>query len=116
MYLHEHIGTSEGDYPMVGVIPGTAQMTGKLQNFGYVTLTAQQEGLLGPKGTQTRAHEFHYASSDDPGCGMEAQKPNGRTWPCVHVRDTLYAGYPHLYFRSNPELAANFVRKCASMR
>ncbi|MDR3766418.1 MAG: cobyrinate a,c-diamide synthase [Butyricicoccus sp.] len=116
MYLHEHIDTSEGVYPMVGVIPGTSRMTGKLQNFGYVTLTAQQDGLLGPKGMQTRAHEFHYATSDDPGCGMEAKKPNGRAWPCVHVRDTLYAGYPHLYFRSNPEMAANFVRKCASMR
>lgn len=116
MYLHEHIGTSEGNYPMVGVIPGTARMTGKLQNFGYVTLTVQQDGLLGPKRTRTRAHEFHYAASDDAGSGMEAKKPNGRAWPCVHVRDTLYAGYPHLYFRSNPELAANFVRKCASMR
>ena len=116
MYLHEHIGTSEGNYSMVGVIPGTARMTGKLQNFGYVTLTVQQDGLLGPKRTRTRAHEFHYAASDDAGSGMEAKKPNGRAWPCVHVRDTLYAGYPHLYFRSNPELAANFVRKCASMR
>lgn len=118
MYLHEHMaaGKAEHAQPMVGIIPGTAQLTGKLQTFGYVTLTAQQDGLLCRAGEQIRAHEFHYAVSDDAGSAFRAEKPNGKTWSCVHMTDNLYAGYPHLYFRANRTFAENFVRRCAAMR
>ncbi len=115
LYLHERLSDGQESYPMAGVIPGEGTLTGRLQNFGYVTLTARRGGLLGPAGASIRAHEFHYARSDDPGDGFTAQKPNGRSWPCVHVRDTLYAGYPHLYFGSNPQFAARFVRKCSEV-
>lgn len=118
MYLHEHMaaGKAEHAQPMVGIIPGTARLTGKLQTFGYVTLTAQQDGLLCRAGEQIRAHEFHYAVSDDAGSAFRAEKPNGKTWSCVYMTDTMYAGYPHLYFRANRTFAENFVRRCAAMR
>ena len=64
-------------------------------------------------GEQIRAHEFHYAASSDAGMDFDAKKPNGRAWACVHASDTLYAGFPHLYFRANPAFAKNFVRRCA---
>lgn len=115
MYLHEYIADGERAHAMVGAVPGTAKLTGRLQNFGYVTLTARQDGLLCRAGEQIRAHEFHYAVSDDAGSAFRAEKPNGKAWPCVHMTDSLYAGYPHLYFRANQAFVENFVRKCAKM-
>ena len=101
---------------MAGITPGTARLTGKLQQFGYVTLTAQRDTMLARRGESIRAHEFHYAASQDAGDAFAAVKPNGRQWPCVHGSDTLYAGYPHLYFRANPAFAARFVQTCAEKR
>ena len=111
-YLHQ---TLDGR-PMAGALPLHARMTDRLQPFGYVTLTAARDNLLGRTGASIRAHTFHYGVSDDEGDAFHAQKPNGRGWPCGCATDTLYAGYPHLYFRSNPAFAANFVRKCAGLR
>lgn len=111
-YLHERFDGQE----MAGVLPIRGAMTNKLQPFGYVTLTAAQDNLLCAAGASIRAHAFHYGVSDDEGRSFRAEKPNGRAWACVHASDTLYAGYPHLYFGSNNVFAANFVRKCAEMR
>ena len=109
LYLHRALDGAE----MAGVLDADAKLTKKLQPFGYVTLTARQDNLLCRAGEQTRAHAFHYAVSSDEGTDFDAQKPNGRAWACVHASDTLYAGFPHLYFRANPAFAAQFVRRCA---
>ena len=109
LYLHRTLGGAE----MAGVIDANAHLTQKLQPFGYVTLTARRNNLLCRAGEQIRAHEFHYAASSDAGMDFDAKKPNGRAWACVHASDTLYAGFPHLYFRANPAFAKNFVRRCA---
>ena len=93
-----------------------AHMTGRLQPFGYVTLTAARDNLLCRAGERIRAHEFHYAQSGDNGAAFRAEKPNGRAWDCVHATETLYAGFPHLYLRANPAFAQNFVRACAQKR
>ncbi|MFR3785966.1 MAG: cobyrinate a,c-diamide synthase [Agathobaculum desmolans] len=111
-YLHRTLN----GYPMAGVLPLDAHISDRLQPFGYVELTAAQDNLLCRKGERIRAHEFHYGVSSDAGDGFIACKPNGRTWPCAYVTDTLYAGYPHLYFGSNPDFAGNFVQKCAAWR
>ena len=102
--------------PMAGVLPTAARMTRKLQPFGYVTLTARKDNLLCAAGEQFPAHEFHYAQAVDNGADFRAVKPNGRAWDGGFASDTLYAGFPHLYFRAKPEIAANFVRKCAAWR
>ena len=91
-------------------------MTKKLQPFGYVTLTAGRDNMLCRAGDSIRAHEFHYAQSGAGGSAFRAQKPNGRAWDCVHVSETLYAGFPHLYFRANPAFAQSFVRACVQGR
>ena len=101
---------------MAGVIDADARMTGRLQPFGYVTLTAARDNLLCRAGERIRAHEFHYAQSGDNGTVFRAEKPNGRAWDCVHATETLYAGFPHLYLRANPAFAQNFVRACAQKR
>lgn len=109
LYLHRTLDGAE----MVGAIDADAHLTKKLQPFGYVTLTARRDNLLCRAGEQTRAHVFHYAVSGDEGADFDAQKPNGRAWACIHANDTLYVGFPHLYFRANQDFAASFVRRSA---
>lgn len=85
---------------MAGVLPTSAHMTHRLQPFGYVTLTANSDNLLCEAGGQFPVHEFHYAQAVDNGTDFRAVKPNGRAWDCGFASDTLYAGFPHLYFRA----------------
>ena len=108
LYLHEHLEGAE----MVGVVRGNAVLTKKLQPFGYVTLTAQDDNMLSACRGQIRAHEFHYAKSENAGHDFVAEKPNGRKWPCVHATKSLYAGFPHLFFRANIDFSEKFVRTC----
>ena len=111
LYLHEKLEDTNGrDWPMVGVIPGRAWNTGKLGRFGYVTLTARNDGLLCGAGEQLPAHEFHYWDSQHPGDRFRAQKPlSNRGWDCGIHTPALYAGFPHFHFWAQPHMARNFV-------
>ncbi len=63
-----------------------------------------------------RGHEFHYWDSTDPGTALLAEKPlSSRNWACMHVNDRMIAGFPHLYYRSDPNWILNFLngRACA---
>ena len=112
LYLHQEMTGEDGTFPMVGVIPGGCRNTGKLRRFGYVTLTAKHDNLLCGAGESIRAHEFHYFESDSNGAEFHAEKPvTGRGWECIHATNTLFAGFPHLYFPANPEFARRFVRR-----
>ena len=115
LYLHEHLQDSEGvDQPLVGVFSWSARNTGKLGRFGYVTLTAQKDGLLCRAGEGFPAHEFHYWDSERPGADLHAQKPgSSRSWDCAWHTPTLYAGFPHFHFRACLEAARRFVSACA---
>ncbi|HWR23798.1 MAG TPA: cobyrinate a,c-diamide synthase [Feifaniaceae bacterium] len=107
LYLHDSLD----GFPVAGVIPAKAYKTEKLQRFGYVTLTAKQGNLLCEAGESIRAHEFHYDESEFCGGAFTAQKPNGRAWDCIHASESLWAGFPHLYFPANASFAERFVRK-----
>lgn len=108
LYLHQ---TLDGE-PMCNVIPKAAYKTKHLQRFGYITITAKHDNLLCKAGDAIRSHEFHYCESEDPGNSFMAQKA-GRdiNYACIHATDTLYAGFPHLYFPANIEFAKQFIRK-----
>ncbi|MCC8067724.1 MAG: cobyrinic acid a,c-diamide synthase [Clostridiales bacterium] len=68
-----------------------------------------RNGFLRP-GESIRAHEFHYFDSTDPGDAYTAKKPTGkRTWNCIHTTDHSAAGYPHLYYWSDPGFASRFL-------
>ncbi len=108
MYLTERIG----DAPMAGALPGGCEDRRRLTRFGYATLRTERKSLLFEAGGSIRGHEFHHWDAERPGDGLEAVKPTGQRWRCAWVSDTLYAGYPHLYFYSNPGSAERFVRKC----
>ena len=116
MALHEAMEDSQGNlWPMAGLIAGSCRRQKKLGRFGYIQLEARQDTMLCSRGEAIRAHEFHYWDSDDCGQSCMAQKPvSGRQWPCVHGGPRLFAGYPHLYFYSNPRFAAGFVQAAAA--
>ncbi len=114
LYLHRTLETADGErFPMVGAVDGEAFKTDKLQRFGYVELTALRDNLLCKTHEVFRSHEFHYWDSTCPGDDFTAVKTDGTRWLCGISTDTLYAGFPHLYFYSYPEIGVNFAKKCA---
>ncbi len=114
LYLHRKLEDTDGRfYPMAGVLDAKAYRTEKLSRFGYVTLAAEEDQLLGKAGTQIRGHEFHYWDSESCGESFHARKPAGRReWDCVHGTNTLYAGFPHLFYYSNLQVPHAFLRSC----
>lgn len=114
LYLHRELEGQDGVfYPMAGVLDAKAYRTDRLGRFGYITLTAEEDQLLGKAGMEIRGHEFHYWDSEQCGNSFHAKKPVGkREWDCVNSSKSLYAGFPHLFFWSNPEAAYEFLKKC----
>lgn len=115
MYLHETMEDMEGNaHKMVGVIPGGAYRTPKLNHrFGYISLSQGVEGVFGQDVGEIPAHEFHYF--DSPNCGTDylAKKPaSSRSWECMHSNDRMFAGFPHFHYYGNPRVAKAFLEKC----
>ena len=108
MYLCKDIAGRQ----MCGLFDTSVHSTGKLTRFGYAEIRSEQDSLLFGSGDVVKGHEFHYWDADDPGDALLAEKPNGKSWRCGYVSDSLYAGYPHLYLPSCPGAAERFVDKC----
>ena len=109
--------SSKSLYQMCGVLPGTCRMTDRLVRFGYIELEKKdgETGTAGylQDGHHIRGHEFHYFDSTENGRECTAWKPGRkRSWDCMVVQGNIMAGFPHLYYRSDPDFAAAFVEKC----
>lgn len=115
MYLHDIMEDMDRkEWKMTGVLEGKAYRTEKLGRFGYIELELA-EGLknMQDQKERIRGHEFHYFDSTNCGESCIARKPlQGRNWKCMHRRENLLAGFPHLYYCSNPEIALKFCLKC----
>ncbi|MDH7510524.1 MAG: cobyrinate a,c-diamide synthase [Methanolinea sp.] len=61
LYLCESLGV-ERTFPMAGVLPAAAEMTGKLQALDYVSGVWSGGAPLAPSGSSMRGHEFHYSA------------------------------------------------------
>ena len=115
MYLHERVEDSDGVMrDMCGFLRGEVRNTGKLTRFGYAEFTSC-EGML-PAGTRVKGHEFHYWDSSDPGSDWSARKPSGREYGCIRDSGSVVAGFPHLYYYSNPGVPAAFIRRAVGYR
>lgn len=114
MYLHERMqGKDEEWYEMVGAIEGECFKTNRLVRFGYVTLTANEQTNYSDKEEVIRGHEFHYWDSTNTGVGYTATKTSSAlSYPTIHAKENLLAGYPHLYYPNNPKLAERFLKMC----
>lgn len=96
---------------MVGVIAADAADRRRKGRFGYIEATLTKDCLLGRKGDSFRAHEFHYWESLADCADLDVYKPgNGSSWREGLCTDTLYAGFPHLYFYGSPAVGERFVR------
>lgn len=111
MYLHQNMeDMEEKSWPMAGVIDGDAYRTKKLGRFGYIELEPAE---VGKAGYTLKGHEFHYFDSTSCGESYVAKKPlSTRSWRCIHETETLMAGFPHLYYASNPGFLLEFLKKC----
>ena len=118
LYLHKKLEAPDKKvYPMAGVIDGTGYNAGRLQRFGYMTLTAGRNTMLADKGKSFSAHEFHYWNSDCKGDTYSVTKASdGSVEIEGYGSDTLYAGFPHIYFPGNKEAARRFIKTCRCYR
>ncbi len=112
MYLHERMEDSEGvSRKLVGAIKGEVVNKGKLTRFGYVTLSSDNPDSVIAGGA--KGHEFHYWDSSNCGESWQAVKTSGKKYGAGHDDGRLAAGFPHLYYYSNPDVAYRFVKKCS---
>ena len=115
MYLNNEVEDSEGKFwKMVGVIDAKVSNKGRLSRFGYIEIHPKGRSKILPAGCVVRGHEFHYWDSEDCGEDCEAVKSsNGRKYDCIHCSGNLVAGFPHIYYYSNPDIAYYFLKFCS---
>ncbi|MBF0280002.1 MAG: cobyrinate a,c-diamide synthase [SAR324 cluster bacterium] len=106
MILSEELITQAGKrFPMVGVVPGSVQMTPHLNNFGYCFCTPGDSSNVE---ASWRGHEFHYSL-------WSAEETKANLWQVTKkyrkIKRTegfrhqgLHASYVHLYFPTAPEV------------
>ena len=118
MYLQQRLEDGDGVMRrMAGALEGECRMAGRSRRFGYITLTARRRQMLGDDIGDIRGHEYHYYESDRCGDAFEARKGAGdRRWTCVQGTERLIAGFPHLYYYSNPKVPARFLEACEAYR
>lgn len=112
LYLLDEIeDENDQSYKMAGVIKGKAYYDPKeaRKRFGYITLEYGGRSIKG--------HEFHYFDTDNNGNCAIAKKPDGsKEWKCMHIKDNIIAGFPHIYYPSDPKFAEAFIEKALSYR
>lgn len=68
MVLGESLTDANGQtHRMTGLLSHSTSFAKRQMNLGYRRAALIENGLLGPRGTVIRGHEFHYASVSDPG-------------------------------------------------
>ncbi len=109
-----YLGSSIGGFKMCDVIKMESVMTEKLQNFGYVKLSADEDSVLIKKGEEVSAHEFHYSTCNlkENEKALTAIKKSGKKWRAAYIKQNLFALYPHIHFAGCPNVAKRFVAAC----
>ena len=108
MYLTKSIKTLDGEtYPMVGYLDADAEMTKRLQRFGYVHVACQ--------GLDIKCHEFHRSKliHEQVTYHYQVQRYRDgeliREYTCGAVKGNTLAGYPHVHFLSQPDFINNVL-------
>ncbi len=67
-----------------------------------------------PPGEQIAGHEYHYFDCANNGKNYHGRKPSSsREWDCMQGGERYAAGFPHLYYYSNPGFVVNFLQMCS---
>ena len=121
MYLSDRLIDFEGkSWPMVGSIPQTVKMSGRLV-LGYRRAIATHQGPLLKQGQVVTGHEFHRSTVVEALTqpAYKAQRYWGETDSAVlegYRRPSLHASYVHLHWGHRPEIAQHFIQQCAKAR
>ena len=98
---------------MLSILPLKMEMTNKLVDFGYVTVTFTQDCLLGPRGTTIRGHSFHYSricSDNEVTTSYQVDfSLSGKQQREGFTSGKVLASYVHLHFGANPAVAQHFA-------
>jgi cobyrinic acid a,c-diamide synthase len=118
MYLSEAIRTLDGRrHPLVGLIPGEAVMSPRLEALGYVEVETQTSTCLGGPGLRFRGHQFRYSRlttlPGEPAYRVRRRR-GGETFAEGHGQGNVLGSYVHAHWASNPSVAEGFVRSCCS--
>jgi cobyrinic acid a,c-diamide synthase len=117
MYLSSGIRTLDATlHPMVGVLPGHAEMRDRLVALGYVEIETQDATLLGGPGLRFRGHQFRYSelrltAEVDHVYTVRRRRGGEVTREGYRVGSTL-ATYVHAHWASNPLAARGLVAAC----
>lgn len=116
MLLSRGIRTRDGRlHPMVGIIPGEAEMKDRLQALGYVEVETQEATILGAPGLRFRGHQFRYSDfhlqSELP-CAYSVRRRRGEVLREGYRVGSTLASYVHAHWASNPLAAQGFVQAC----
>jgi len=110
MYVCRELVDASGTcFPMLDLLPARTVMQSRRAALGYVSLRTTRPSPLGPGGTTARGHEFHYSRLEPLGplsYAGELDHGRGELRPDGIIEENLWAGYAHLHFGSNPEIAA----------
>ena len=91
------------EHAMLGLMPGTARMAGKLSALGLQSLRTDAGEL--------RGHTYHHSLLETPlAPAAHARRLAGSPSEPVFVEGRLVASYFHGYFPSAPALAAAIFR------
>jgi cobyrinic acid a,c-diamide synthase len=118
MYLcNRIISISGASESMVGWFDASCQMTEKLNRFGYIKVTLQENKLFPTLKQEIRAHEFHHSKilnySEPYLFSIKKKTLTGiKEWQCGLKKMNGVAGYPHFHFYSSPELLLGFLDLC----
>jgi cobyrinic acid a,c-diamide synthase len=116
LYLQKSLEDKNGEKAdMAGIFDGEGFYAGRLTRFGYVELESRKSGLLGNAGEIIKGHEFHHFDCTENGSDFIAHKHKSKKedYCCMIHTDTIAAGFPHLYYYSNPDAVYNFLEKAA---
>lgn len=110
MYLMENIDGFE----TVGFFNGCAEMTDRLQNFGYASLEVTDNNHIFKKGLKINCHEFHKScveSREKKIYSLTKELYDGSTkkWKCGYLKKNTIGGYAHVHFFSNMSFINSMV-------
>lgn len=118
MYLCHAIRTRDGSrHEMLGLLPGEAVMSDKLEALGYVEGELDAATILGAPGLRFRGHQFRYSRLEgaEPAATSYRlrKRRGGEAFVEGYRAGSVLGSYVHVHWASNPLLADAFVASCA---
>jgi cobyrinic acid a,c-diamide synthase len=118
MYLVQRLRTLDGaSHAMVGLLPGEAVLSPRLEALGYVEVETQAPTILGPAGLRFRGHQFRYSRLEGAATTGLAysvrRRRGGEAFREGHAAGSVLGSYVHAHWASNRLVAEHFVESCA---